>query len=127
MVGERKKRVIDEIEPWIEFLWNERGTDLLITAGAPPMVRVNSEMRPIEGVAVVDAQQARRIVHSVLGEDLLERYDQMREVDFAFDWQLKARLRCNAFFQRDTSSVALRMIPYAIPQFDDLGLPPGVE
>jgi twitching motility protein PilT len=126
-VVEVKKRSIEEIAPWIETLWHARGTDLLISAGAPPMIRVNSEMRPIEGSTAISPADARRLILAVLGDELHERYERDREVDFAFDWQLKARLRCNAFWQRDTCSLAMRMIPYQIPAFGDLGIPPGVE
>ena len=49
-----------------------------------------------------------------------------RELDFSFTWQ-DARVRGNAFHQRDTVACALRLIPSAIPSFDDLGLPPGVR
>ena len=123
----QQKRVIDDVEPWIEVLWNAKGTDLLLTAGAPPMIRVDGAMHPIEGQPVLSSAQVRRIVLSVVGDDLIPRYEEYREVDFAFDWMGRARLRCNAFHQRDTCSLALRMIPYVIPGLHELGVPPGLQ
>ena len=64
---------------------------------------------------------------AILGDDLAVKFREEREIDFAFSWRNQARLRCNAFYQRDTCAMALRVIPYEIPGFDELGIPPAVE
>jgi twitching motility protein PilT len=120
-------RVLDEVEPWIDELWNSRGTDMLLTAGAPPLLRVEGEMRPVQGEVPLTPSAVERIVHAVLGEALVPRFEAEREVDFAFAWHDRARLRGNAFHQRDTCAMSLRMIPYEIPTFAQLGIPPAVE
>jgi len=58
---------------------------------------------------------------------LAKRFAKEKQVDFAFSWEGKARLRGNTFRQRGSAAVALRMIPFAIPSFEDLGLPPVAE
>ncbi|MDA8310672.1 MAG: type IV pilus twitching motility protein PilT [Actinomycetota bacterium] len=120
-------RHIEDIEPWLEELWDHRGTDLLLTSETPPMIRVDGNMRPVTGGTPLSADLVESLVHSVMGEHLVERFIEDREIDFAFSWQDRARLRCNAFHQRETCSLALRMIPYEIPTFDELGLPEVVE
>ena len=124
---EKISRKIDDIEPWLEELWDARGTDLLLTAHTPPMVRIDGQMRPATGGQPLGVDRVEEIVHDVMGETLVGRFIADREIDFAFSWRENAPLRCNAFHQRESCSLALRMIPYEIPTFDDLGLPDVVE
>ena len=49
----------DAIEPWLDEVWDERGTDLLLTAGAPPLIRVDGEMRPVTGGRAVERAAGR--------------------------------------------------------------------
>ncbi|HUY62970.1 MAG TPA: PilT/PilU family type 4a pilus ATPase [Acidimicrobiales bacterium] len=126
-VDRQRTRVLDEIDPWLETLWEARGTDFLLTAGAPPLVRIDGAMRAVEGAAPLTPSSVERIVKAVLGDALVTRYEQEREVDFAFAWQDRARLRGNAFHQRETCALSLRMIPYEIPSFAELGIPSAVE
>jgi twitching motility protein PilT len=120
-------RRIDDIESWLEELWDARGTDLLLTSNTPPMIRVDGEMRPVTDGAPLTHDRVEEIVHAVMGEEMVERFVAEREADFAFSWRENARLRCNAYHQRESCALALRMIPYQIPTFDELGLPKVVE
>jgi twitching motility protein PilT len=120
-------RIIDEIEPWLEELWATNGTDLLLTAGAPPLARIDGQIQPVKGEEPLTVARAERIILAVMGDDLVVKFKEEREIDFAFSWRNQARLRCNAFHQRDTCALALRVIPYEIPGFDELGIPPAVE
>ena len=126
-MDEKAVRNIGDLEPWLAELWDLRGTDLLLMAGAPPLIRVDQVIRPVTGGQALSADEADRIIHSVVGPDLVEDLVGDREVDFAFSWQDKARLRCNAYHQRESCALALRMIPYEIPLFHDLGIPQVVE
>ncbi len=114
------------IEPLLEAVWAARGTDLLLTAGAPPLVRVDGGLRGL-GTKVLDAAEVDKLVLSVLGKELAERFHRSRQIDFAFSWAGKARVRGNAFLQKGSSALSMRVIPFAIPSFVELGLPPIVE
>ena len=127
MPSEGAIRVIDDIDPWLEELWATNGTDLLITAGAPPLVRIDGQIQPVKGEEPLTVARAEELVMAILGDDLAVKFREEREIDFAFSWRNQARLRCNAFYQRDTCAMALRVIPYEIPGFDELGIPPAVE
>src|SRR5271165_3576031 len=116
-----------EIDVWLEELWESRGTDLLLTAGALPLLRVDGEIRPVTGGEMFSPISVERVIKAVVGPDLVPQYEAEREIDFAFSWRERARLRCNAFHQRDTCALALRIIPYEIPGFAQLGIPPAVE
>ncbi|MGW5398758.1 type IV pilus twitching motility protein PilT [Streptomyces sp. NPDC003952] len=106
-------------------LWERGGSDLLLTAGSAPFLRVDGALRPVDGAALTEPE-ADHLVTGVLGKELTERFRQEKQVDFAFSWGEKARLRGNAFVQRGASALALRIIPYEVPSYEQLGLPPVV-
>lgn len=106
-------------------LWERGGSDLLLTAGSAPFLRVDGALRPTEGAALTEPE-VDRLVTGVLGEELTERFRRDKQVDFAFSWGAKARLRGNAFVQRGASALALRIIPFTVPSTEQLGLPPVV-
>ena len=110
------------VEAYLEELWERKGTDLLLTPGTPPMVRVDGEMVRLD-VDPLTAEQTTEIVRDMLGKQLGDEFAANKEVDFSFSWRDQARFRGNAFMQRGSCSLALRMIPYDIPSLSDLGLP----
>jgi twitching motility protein PilT len=110
------------VDAFLGVLHEKGGTDLLLTAGAPPLVRVDGELLPFNQPPL-GADDTERIVHAVLGPETWEAFLAEREVDFSFDWRTVARFRGNAFHQRGATALALRMIPYEIPTFEQLGLP----
>ena len=111
------------IDPWLQELWDRKGTDLLLTAGAPPLLRIDGQLEPYDALPALTPAEVDKLVAQVLGEDLMAKFDFECEVDFSFSWQERARFRGNAFRQRHSSALALRLIPFQIPTFADLGLP----
>ncbi|WP_239146910.1 type IV pilus twitching motility protein PilT [Streptomyces sp. SID10815] len=101
------------------------GSDLLLTAGSAPFLRVDGALRPVEGAALTEPE-VDRLVTGVLGAELTERFRREKQVDFAFSWGERARLRGNAFVQRGASALALRIIPFSVPSSEQLGIPPVV-
>ena len=120
-------RSLAAIEPWLAELWEARGSDLLLTVGSPPLLRIDGEMRPVLQGEPLGAGQLEAIVDAVLGDEYRAAFAEELEVDFAFSWQRQARLRGNAYRQRKTCALALRMIPFEVPSFDDLGVPRSVR
>ena len=114
------------VEDLLQLLWDAKGTDLLLTAGSRPLIRVDGDLRPLEGHPVLSGEDTRRLVQGVLTQSQSEAFGGRRELDFSFTWQ-DARVRGNAFYQRDTMACALRLIPSDIPSFEDLDLPLGVQ
>ena len=118
---------IDVIEPWIREMWDRGATDLLITAGAPPLLRIDGALQPAMGASPLDADATAAVVAKMLPPTLLDELHEQREVDFSFGWCEVSRFRGNAFHQRGAAAVALRVIPNHIPSFAELGLPPVLE
>jgi len=118
---------IAPIERYLEILWERGGSDLLITAFSPPLMRVDGQLIPIPDEPELDADQVEYLILSVLTDDLKSELRADREVDFSFSYKKVARFRANCFFQMGALAMSLRMIPMKLPTFEELGLPPAVE
>ncbi len=101
-----------------------RASDLHLTPGFPPAMRVRGKITPVEGLPVVTSQQTRDIVYSILNEDQRKRFEIGRQLDFAYSIPGVARFRVNCYFQRGAVSAAFRLVPQEIPTLESLGLPP---
>lgn len=104
-------------------LWEAGGTDLLLTVGLPPMLRVDGTLAKVEGEAALELTDVDALLAEVLTTEQHAAWEARHEYDFSFSWRDRARIRGNAFTQRGLSAVALRMIPREIPTPEDLGLP----
>jgi twitching motility protein PilT len=127
MATTRAPRHAGRLNNLLEYLWARRGTDLILTAGAAPLVRIDAQLSPVPGEPVLDAADTLQFVTGLLSVDDRERFTERHEVDFAFSWNGHARIRGNAFLQRGAATLALRMIPSAIPSLGELGLPAVIE
>ncbi len=103
------------------------GSDVLLTFGAPPMVRVQGALRPLPGLEVLGDAVLRGVVDGVLDEAGRARYALDKQVDLAFSWRDQARIRANAFTQQGHPALSLRIIPSRIPSVDEVGVPPTVR
>jgi len=115
-----------DVDALIEQLWNAGGTDLLLTAGTTPLLRVNGELAPAIDYAPLKAADTAAMVDALLNDAQREMFAR-RDIDFSFSWREGARIRGNAFRQQGSAAVALRMIPRHIPSFEDLGTPAVVQ
>ena len=116
-----------DVDRYIKYAWEEGGSDILLLAGSPPMVRIDGQMCPIDGESVQDEESIRGQLQLLLIPTKLAEFEEEGEVDFTLGWENQARLRGNAFYQRGMPTVSLRIIPEDIPTFDDLGIPPAVR
>jgi twitching motility protein PilT len=101
-----------------------KASDLHITVGAPPMVRVRGRLAPMEGYPKLSPTNTREIIYSILSNDQRQRLETDWQIDFAYSIPGHARFRVNAYFQRASLGAAFRLIPADIAAIDDLGLPP---
>jgi twitching motility protein PilT len=111
------------IDALLGRLWDARGTDLLLTSGAPPLLRVDGELCRPDGLPALTGERITELAHRLLSDRQVNELARGTEVDFSFSWRGTARVRGNAFRQRGDTAVALRMIPRQIPGFEDLRLP----
>jgi twitching motility protein PilT len=104
----------------------ERGaSDLHLTAGMPPVLRINGKLIATERPRLT-ARDTKEIVYSILTQEQRERLETDWEFDFAYSLPGVSRFRVNAYYQRASVGAAFRHIPAEIRGFEELGLPPAV-
>ena len=101
------------------------GSDLHITTGSPPQVRVHGHLRPLEGYRNLTSADTKQLAYSVLTDAQKHRFEENLELDFSFGVKGLSRFRANIFNQRGAVGAVFRAIPYEIKAFEDLGLPGG--
>jgi len=102
-------------------------SDLHITPGAHPTIRVRGRLTPLDDFPKLDPSMTREIVYSILGNDQRQRLETDWQIDFAYSIPGLARFRVNAYFQRASIGAAFRLIPADLKTVDQLGLPPVVH
>src|SRR5213593_4158939 len=103
------------------------GSDLHITTGTPPLVRVHGEIRPLDGYRPLTSSETKQLAYSVLTDNQKHRFEENLELDFSFGVKGLSRFRANVFNQRGAVAAAFRTIPWEIRSFKDLGLPDIVQ
>ena len=111
------------IEELIELLVTRDGSDLHLTAGAPPKIRVHGELISVEGMDVLTPEASQKIIYSILDSEQIAYFEKNLELDFSFGIEGLGRFRTNVFQQRGAVGAVLRLIPYEIRGFRELGLP----
>src|SRR6266496_6849136 len=102
---------------------SRRASDLHITAGAHPTIRVRGRLTPLEDYPVRTPTDTREVIYSILNNDQRQRLETDWQIDFAYAIPGHARFRVNAYFQRGAIGAAFRLIPDEIKRLEELGLP----
>ncbi len=116
--GQAEKFVFD----LLRLMMGKKASDMFITAGFPPAMKIDGKMTPISQ-QVLSAQQAREIARSIMNDKQAAEFDASSECNFAIGLPGVARFRVNAFVQRGSVGLVFRTIATKIPKFEDLGLP----
>lgn len=98
-------------------------SDLHITAGTPPMVRIRGGLVAIDGYPSLTPVQTRELVYGILNNDQRQRLEENLQLDFAYSVPGLARFRINCYMQRNAMAAAFRLIPSEIKTLDELKLP----
>lgn len=114
------------IDSWLKMLHEERGSDLFITVGAPPCIKVNGKIRPVNREPLTK-ESATSIVLGTMTEEQVEEFQRERELQYAISIEGFARFRMSAFYQRNSIGVVCRRIETRIPSFEELDLPPALS
>jgi twitching motility protein PilT len=116
------------IDHALQRLMDSGGSDIVISAGSPQRMRKDGKLLPLDSQSrVMTPIDTERIVREVLNAHQWEDLARNRQVDFAFTWRENARIRGNAYYQRGSLAVAFRLLPLAIPTFEQLGIPEAVH
>ncbi|TFG47012.1 MAG: type IV pilus twitching motility protein PilT [Gemmatimonadales bacterium] len=108
----------------LEEVIEREASDLHITAGECPKLRIDGDITNSTTTYVMTPKDTLQLAYSVLTENQKKRFETEDELDFSFGIQNLARFRGNCFKQRGCVGMVIRMIPFSLKTFDDLGLPP---
>ena len=106
----------------LEEMVKRDASDLHLTVGVPPVFRVDGELLHSEH-EVLRPADTQGLAFSVLTEHQKKKFEESKELDLSFGIEQLSRFRANVFLQRGCVAMAIRQIPFAIPSFDELGLP----
>ncbi|MCK4857071.1 MAG: PilT/PilU family type 4a pilus ATPase, partial [candidate division Zixibacteria bacterium] len=105
----------------LEILLERSGSDLHLSVGSPPLIRVDGKLMPLD-LDPLTPETTKKLAYSMMSEKQKQRFEENAELDLSFGIERLSRFRCNAYIQRGNISVALRQIPYQIPSFEELGV-----
>jgi twitching motility protein PilT len=114
------------IEPLLDALFDQGATDLHLSAGAPPSLRIDGHLAPATS-RVLTPVETEALCDQLVNDAARQTLEENGAVDFSFQWNDRGRIRGNAYKQRNSLAIALRAIPQTIPTFSELRLPPVVE
>src|SRR4051795_5340330 len=123
MERERATKFIHEL---LELLVKQKGSDLFITAGFPPAIKVDGKITPVSKTALTP-QHTIELVRSVMNDKQAAEFESSKECNFAIAPPGVGRFRTNAFVQQGRVGMVLRTITTHIPKFEELGLPPVLK
>lgn len=112
--------LIDDI---LKTAVNNGASDIHLSHGAPPIMRVAGTLQPLEGYPALSDDDLKSILGQIMVETKIELFFKEREIDDAYEMTSKERFRVNAYFERDHIAFAMRLIPPHIPELSELNLP----
>ncbi|MGZ4120648.1 MAG: PilT/PilU family type 4a pilus ATPase [Actinomycetota bacterium] len=110
----------------LDRMVEEDASDLHLTQGSPPTIRVHGHLRGLDDFPVMQPAELRKLLYSILTQRQRESLEESLELDLAYSYASKARFRINVYFQKDSIGAAIRLIPTTIRSIGELGVPPKV-
>ena len=102
-------------------------SDLHVSAGSPPVVRVHGELQPLEELPPLTPEETQQLLYRILSTEQQKRLEVERQIDLSYSVSGLARFRVNVFFQRSAVGAAFRLIPYKILTLEELRLPASLH
>ena len=115
-----------EILELLTFAKKEKASDVHISSGEPPMIRIHGDMRKIDSPSL-QKEDVHKILYDILNDQQRKIFEENHELDFAIAFGDAGRFRVNAFLQSRGESIVFRTIPTVIPSLEELGMPKIVE
>ena len=116
-----------ELKDLISLVVSESASDLHLSVGSHPMLRVEGSLIPLVKKPILNDTDVHGFIKVLVNDEQLTRYQEQRELDFSFQHEDGTRFRGNGFFQKGAMSIVLRLINSEIKTLADLGLPPVLE
>lgn len=117
----------EQLEDLLSTVIREGGSDLHLSEGRHPTIRVSGSLIPLVKKDVLTHAAIEGYLSLLLGEKNAARFEEKKEIDFSYKYKDEARFRGNAFYQQGFPSVVLRLIPKQVRSIEELNLPPILE
>ncbi len=114
---------VNSIDDLLAIMVDRNASDLHLTAGSPPVIRVNGRLERLPDYENLDGDETRDLVYRIVSTEQQKQLETKRQIDFSHSVPGLARFRVNAYFQRATIGAAFRMIPAEIKTLEQLNLP----
>ncbi|MBI2196760.1 type IV pilus twitching motility protein PilT [Candidatus Daviesbacteria bacterium] len=115
------------IQQLLDLTIRRNASDLHLSVGFPPTLRVHGELIPVPGEPSTTPEQIESLIKPLLTDLQANIFKETFELDFSFEFEGRARFRVNLYRQKGHPGAALRLIPYRIPLIEELGLPPVIN
>ncbi len=116
-----------QIDELLRYLKEHKGSDLHLAAGLEPRIRVNGDLRAVEGQSRLDDAGLRKLLREMATQSQWAAYEAKHDLDFAYGLEGVARFRANFFVQEHGAGAVFRMIPEKIVALEELQLPKAIE
>ena len=111
----------------LEIAYKENASDLHLTYGLPPILRIYKKFKPIEGIEPLTKEVLKKMIYSIMNEEQIKIFEGRKEMNFAFSLNPKFRFRVNVHYQRGVVEAAFRSIPSKIGSLQELRLSSIIE
>jgi len=121
--ADKKSQQMVAIDHLLAYMIENDASDLHLTIGIPPVIRVHGDLRPIPDLPSLTNDDTFALARGLMSEKQMGKFERNREIDFAISLRRLGRFRINCFFQKGAIGLVARAIPAKIPTLSDLNLP----
>jgi twitching motility protein PilT len=117
----------NSIDELLEHMVARNASDLHVTVGTPPAVRVRGEVQRLQGYDPLTPEDTQQLLYRILSSEQQKQLELKRQLDFSHSLPGLARFRVNVYFQRETIGAAFRLIPAELKTLEELGIPSSLH
>jgi twitching motility protein PilT len=117
----------NSIDELLERMVEANASDLHVTTGTPPALRVRGEMERLEGYSALTPEETQQLLYRILSSEQQKHFELNRQLDFSYSLPGLARFRVNVYFQRESIGAAFRLIPTELKTLEELGIPDSLH
>jgi len=117
---------VADIYKLMDLAVRENASDIHLSVGRPPVIRLHGELLEVEGEPSLTAEDTKALVREIAPEPNLAELEQVGTTDFGYAYEDKARFRVSALTQKHTLALVMRLIPSKLLTFEEIGLPESV-
>jgi len=120
-------RPANSIDELLEIMVERNASDLHVTTGTPPVIRVRGDVERLGDYEAFDSETTQQLLYRILSSEQQKNLELKRQLDFSHSIPGLARFRVNVYFQRESIGAAFRLIPAEIKTLEELGIPPSLH